>query len=185
MAENRFLKYKEGVKRTPAIDRTVQLLDSYFDGCPSWVTSGLRSPEDQVAIIMEKAKRHGISGDFQEFSSPDIYPAKHELIDGKPLFWWQRTWSKLLSLGDIVNPPLPAECLSDYFRPGSHENKKGQIIPLSPHQRGLAFDIGGQEDLLGRAKRVMKAFQSGECFIVEYLVENVNNALHCDVRQIG
>lgn len=183
-----WLTYQESVKKTPAITRAVGLLDPYFEGESSEITSGWRAPMDQLRIILDKAKRHGIDNDFPEFKQPnkDMRPPEIcVIVDDKPLFWWQRTWSKLLSIGDIVNPPIPAIILFDYVRPGSTENKKGQIIQISPHQRGLAFDIAGGENLTEKAKRVMKASQEGNCFITNFLVEHVNNAVHVDVQQIG
>lgn len=182
----KWLKYQDNVKKTPAIARAVDLLDPYFEGEPSEISSGWRAPEDQLRIIMEKAERHKIENDFDEFKRQGFtFPDVVVSIDGKPLFWWQRTWSKLLSIGDIVNPPIPAECLFDYVRPGDTENKKGTIIQISPHQRGLAFDVAGGQSLTEKAKRVMHAKQEGLAFIQNFLVEHVNNAVHVDVRQIG
>lgn len=181
-----WLTYRDNVKKTPAITRAVSLLDHYFEGESSEITSGWRAPMDQVRIIQEKAKRHGIHTEFPEFMAMSMRePEIMELIDGKPLYWWQRTWSKLLSIGDIVNPPIPAEVLFDYVRPGSSENKKGTTIGISPHQRGLAFDVGGGTNLTEKAKRVMRAKQEGNCFLVNFLVEHTNNAVHCDIQQIG
>lgn len=181
-----WLTYRENVKKTPAITRAVELLDPYFDGESSEVTSGWRAPLDQIRIISEKMKKHGIYNDFPEFDlhmSSD--PEFGVEVDGEIVYYWQRGWSKLLNIGDIINPPVPAKCLYDYFRPGSQENKKGQVIQISPHQRGLAFDIGGGQDLKEKAKRVMRAFQAGDAFIKSYLCEHINNAVHVDVTQIG
>jgi len=181
-----WLTYRENVKKTPAIVRTVELLDPYFEGLSAEVTSGLRTPEDQIRIIAEKMKRHGIYSDFPEFdlhlnSAPEFGVE----IDDEVLYFWQRGWSKCLNIGDIVNPPLPARCVFDYFRPGNPENKKGQTIGISPHQRGLAFDLSGGSNLMEVCKRVMKAYQKGDCFITDYLQERINNAAHVGVKQIG
>ena len=181
-----WLTFRENVKKTPAIARTVELLDPYFEGESSEVTSGLRTHQDQINIIAEKMKRHGIYKDFPEFdlhlgSSVDFGVE----IEDEVVYFWQRGWGKLLNIGDIVNPPIPAKVIFDYFRPGNPENKKGQIIGISPHQKGLAFDISGGNNLMEKAKRVMKAFQSGDCFITDYLQERINNAMHVGVRQIG
>ena len=180
-----WLIYLESVKKTPAITRTVELLDSYFNGESSMITSGWRAPMDQVRIIVEKAKKHGIDKEFPEFSvvkEPEVM----DLIMDKPRYWWQRTWSRLLHLQDIVNPPIPAELLEDYWNPlNPNHNKKGEIIQVSNHQRGLSFDIGGEDNLIEKSKRVMKANQAGGCFIVSYLTERINNAVHVDVQQIG
>lgn len=184
----KWLSFQEDVKKTPAIVRSVELLDPYFEGEPSIVTSGLRSVQDQMGLIIQKAKRHRLENEFKEFQEHLQDPPERALfVDGMPqaIFWWQRTWSKLLSIGDIVNPPIAAACLFDYFRPESQENKKGQIIGVSPHSRGLAFDIGGGSNLPEKSKRVRKAKQEGNCFIKDFLVEYVNNACHVDTVQIG
>lgn len=181
-----WLKFRETVKKTPAIVRSVELLDKYFEGEPSEITSGLRTERDQINIIAEKLKRHNLYKDFPEFENHKDADADFGLeVDDEVVYFWQRGWSRLLSISDIVNPPIPARCLYDYFRPGSQENKKGQTIGVSPHQRGLAYDIGGGDNLTEKAKRVMKALQSGECFLTNFLVEHVNNAVHCDAQQIG
>lgn len=182
------LTYADNVKKTPAITRAIGLLDPYFDGEPSVITSGWRAPLDQVRIISDKAKRHGVDAEFPEFLANHMQAAELIVkVEDSAFFWWQRTWSRLLNIGDIVNPPVPATCLFDYTRPGDAHNKKGEIIQVSPHQRGTAFDIGGGDPsrLLEKAKRVMKAYQDGGCFLKEYLVEKINNAVHCDVVQIG
>lgn len=180
------LIYKDGVRKTPAITRTVDLLESYFEDFSAEVTSGLRTHQEQINIISEKMKRHGIYKDFPEFdlhlgSSVDFSVD----VDDQIIYFWQRGWSKCLNIGDIVNPPLPAKCLYDYFRPGDTENKKGQVIEISPHQRGLAFDISGGSNLTEVCKRVMHAYQKGDCFILNYLQERINNACHVGVKQIG
>lgn len=182
----KWLSFLEGVVNTPAIARSAELLDPYFEGEPSVITSGLRSPEKQLAVILEKIARHGFIEDYAELKLAGGHDFTVQVpINDETLYWWQRGWSRLLSIGDIVNPPIPAKVMFDYYRPGSNENKKGQIIQISPHQRGLAFDIGGGSDVMEKAKRVMKAHQEDNCFIESYLVERVNNAVHVDVRQIG
>lgn len=182
------INFSDDVVKTPAIVRSVELLDAYFDGEPSIISSGFRTARKQLETIIEKAKRHGIDGEFYEFhNNLDKEPEFALFVDGyeKAIFFWERTWSKLLSLSDIVNPPVPATVLFDYFRPGSLENKKGLTIGISPHMHGLAFDIKGENRLIQKANRVIKAFNDKNCFLTAYLVEHGNNAIHCDVRQIG
>ena len=184
------LTLRAGVHLTPSISRTLELMDKYFDGEPSVITSGLRTQQDQISIIMQKLIRHKKDVEFKEFVwgvEQRSHPADTVHVDelDRDLFWWQRAWSRLLNMGDIVNPPLPAEVLFDYYRPGSTNNKKGEIIQISPHQRGLAFDIGGGDDLLGKSKCVVKAVESRECFISNFLIEKINNAVHVDTLQIG
>lgn len=182
------LSWGVGVKLTPAITRTAELLDPYFEGEPSWITSGLRTPIDQLQVILKKMLQHNLEDEFPEVKTSLGAGIEYKIYIpefNQELYWWARIWSKLLSLGDIVNPPIPTEVLFDYFRPGSLTNKKGEIISISPHMRGLALDIGGGKSLIEKAKRVMKAKQEGSCFILNFLVEHINNAVHVDVQQIG
>lgn len=184
------LSIDPGVILTPSISRTIELMDKHFKGEPSKISSGLRTPHDQIRIITEKLVRHGHADEFLEFSQgrknnwsadttvhlPDI---------DRDLFWWQRGWSRLLNLGDIINPPVPAEVMFDYFRPGNPKNKKGEVIQISPHQRGTAFDIRGEGSLLEKSKCVVKAVEARDCFIKSWLLEHVNNACHIDCFLVG
>lgn len=182
---NGYLTFRDGVKTTPEILRSVEALAPFFDGESSEVTSGLRTERDQLGIIMGKLGRHGFDTEFDEFKANIDADIEHKVeINGETYYWWQRSWSRLLSIGDIVNPPVPAIVLFDYFRPGSTTNKKGETIGLSPHQKGLAYDIGGGKNLLEKYKRVMQANQVGKAFITDYLCERVNNAVHIGCRKI-
>ena len=181
-----WLSYRPNIKKTPSITRTIEILDPYFNGEPSEITSGLRTPHDQIKIIFEKLARHRLDEEFEEFKMHFGSDLELKIQVGDDIiYWWQRAWSRLLNIGDIVNPPYPAKCLFDYFRPGSSGNKNGQIIDISPHQRGTAFDIGGGSNLIEKAKRVMKAYQDGRSFLNSYLIERINNAVHCDTRAFG
>ena len=173
-------------KNSPAIQRSLELLDPYFHGEQSWISSGLRTEHDQLTIILGKLTQHKLDDQFDElkkYLGSDLNLLVD--VDGFSYYWWQRAWSKLLNIGEIVNPPIPAKVLFDYIRPGSTENRKGQIIGMSQHQHGLAFDIEGNGRLMEKAKLVMAANQEGKCFLHSYLVERKNNAIHCDVEQVG
>lgn len=184
----KFLTFNPQARLTPAITRAAECMDKFFEGEASIISSGLRGPIDQLKIIRDKAQEWGFLGEFPEMIDCEGCGVEHtvHISDlNRDLFYWQRTWSKLLNVGYVVNPPVPAEVLFDYFRPGNPKNKKGEIIMISPHQRGLALDISGGDNLLEKAKRVMKAFQSGEAFISDFLVENINVSIHVGVKQIG
>jgi len=169
------------VKTTATIERTISLLDPYFEDLTSQVTSGLRTAQDQLNIIIQKVEQHKIDNLFQEFHEYKGHNYMEKVnIGGELLYWWQKSWGKLLSIGEIVNPPTPAEVLFDYFRPGSNVNRKGRIIDVSNHTKGISFDIGGGADLDERVKRVQQAAQDGSCFIRDYLKEVVNGAIHVD-----
>ena len=186
----KYLTIKPEVHLTPSITRTAELMDKYFEGVPSIITSGLRTEEEQLGIIIKKLAKNGKDREFPEFmvGIMERWPANkttHITEINRDLFWWQRAWSRLLNISDIVNPPLPAELIFDYYRPGSTRNKKGEIIQISRHQRGLSLDIGGGDNLTEKSKCVLKAHESGECFIQNFLIERVNNAVHVDTLQIG
>lgn len=181
------LTWDDGVRKTPAIVRTAEILDAHFEGEPSIITSGLRTKEDQLALIIEKLILHKKDKEFAEFvPGQPIDKTVHvnlHLNDGRDIFWWQRGWSRLLNIGEIINPPIPAEVLFDYIV-GGH-NKSGEVIQISNHMRGLSLDIGGGKDLKAKAKCVLAAVNAGDCFITGWKIESVNNACHVDVRQIG
>lgn len=184
------LVIRNGVHLTPSIQRTIELMDKFFDGEVSEITSGLRTTQDQLTVILQKVARHGKDTEFVEFVNgvENRWPVDKIVHLGdinRDLYWWQRAWSRLLNIGDIVNPPYPAEVIFDYIRPGDLKNKKGEVIQVSNHSHGLAFDIGGGHDITEKAKRVVRALQSGECFIRSWLLEHVNNACHIDTEQIG
>lgn len=179
------LTLSEGVITTPTIDRTLYLLDPYFHDSKAFVTSGLRTAKDQLNIIKKKVLSNGIDKIYSEWNTDN--PSVDQSIDflGKNYYWWQRAWSKLLSIGEIVNPPLPAEVLLDYFRPGSTINLKGRIIGISNHMAGNSFDIGGGTSIEKKAEKVEHAKKEGNCYIHGYLVEKVNNAIHVDCEPIN
>lgn len=190
----KWLFLSPGVELTATTKRSIEALDPYFDGEPSVVTSALRTTVNQLGVIAQKVERHGIAKDFTEWrqgiSEKWTVGQKINLSGVGMVYWWQPAWSKLLNIGDVVNPPLPACVLMDYWRPGDpHDdahNKNGQEIGVSNHMRGGSYDIGGGEkkNLIEKAKRVMQAKQEGKAFISSYLIEHINNAVHVDADPI-
>lgn len=180
---NKFLIVNPSVVLTEHIDPVIFELDSYFeaDGLKSKVTSGLRNSSDQLRIIRGALVTHRIADD---------YPQAFEDMTGKfiwkekEVYNWQPGWSKLLNLGFIVNPPFDAKALMDYYRPGSAENRKGQIIHQSPHTRGTAFDIGGGPDGITQEQAVLNKAIGKVKGLKGFLLERNNNAVHCDCKYI-
>lgn len=171
------LTLASGVILSPASTRTALAMDPFFDGEPSVITSGDRSPEHQLRIIADKIVRHGLDKKdalWQEFvgNAPDLKVK----VDGQEMFWWQPGWSKVLEIGDIVNPPLPAVSLGSY--------KPGKLIGISDHMKRIALDIGGGNNLLNKVLRVQKAVDAGTCWIAYFKQEPVNNAVHVGVVPI-
>lgn len=186
--ELKYLKIRDGCHLTPSIQRSIELADKFFEGEPSEVTSGLRTEHSQLSIIMQKLARHEKDHEFVEFVNGvenhwPIDKTIHLSDISRDLFWWQRAWSRLLNIGEIINPPIPAEVMFDYVNDG--RNKKGEILQISNHQHGLSWDVGGGKDLKAKAKCVLAAVNSGECFIKGYRIERINNAVHVDTLQIG
>jgi hypothetical protein len=173
----------ENVTVNETIERSLIEIDIFFQGHVVKVTSGVRTADDQMQIIARNARRLGIDKEFPEFemyvgNEPGI-KYKTEDFEG---YWWHRTWAKLLNIGFIVNPPLPATVLFDYWRPGNPKddahNRKGKFIDVSSHQRGWAYDLGGGDNLDEVTIRVLRAKQRNGCHIYSYLKEKVNNAVH-------
>jgi len=183
------LTLRATVHLTPSIQRTIELMDKFFDGEPTDVTDGFRTTHDQLALIIKKLATHGKDMEFMEFvqgikQSFRIEDTAHIPEINRDLFWWQRGWSRLLNIGEIINPPVPAEVMFDYVNDG--RNKKGEIIQISNHQHGLAVDFGGGKNLLAKSKCVLKAKESGECFIKNFRIEKgAQNCVHVDTIQIG
>jgi hypothetical protein len=181
---NKFLIVKPNVVLTPHIDGVIAQLDAFFAAAnlKAFVTSGLRDSDSQLRIIRNELTRRHIASDFQEA----FQPLTDKIIwEGQEVYAWQPAWSKLLSLGYIVNPPLTAKVLMDYVRPGSSENRKGQLIGQSPHTRGTAFDIGGGVNGLTDEVIVLVNAKEKVNGMKDYLIERNNNAIHVDCRLVA
>lgn len=184
-ADNKFLRVKPGVILTPVLEAGAVELEKDFAaaGVVAWITSGKRGPEDQLRIIR---------GALVKLKLDAIYPEAFKCglqdkiqYQGKTVFAWQPGWSALLNAGFVVNPPLAAECLMDYYRPGSTVNKKGKVIGMTPHWKGTALDIGGGPDgisgITTNELSVMnKAMARKAKGLKGFLPEHGNNAIHCD-----
>lgn len=175
--ENKWLIVRPHVILTEQIDPVILALDENFKkaNLRSYVTSGLRKPEDQLRIIQGELTRRGLAQHYQE--AFDLITGKTK-YEGVEVYNWQVGWSKLLSVGFIVNPPYAAKCLTDYYRPGSSENKKGQFIGQSPHTKGTAFDIGGGQDGLDNELAIVRSAKIAG--LKGYLLERNQNCLHVD-----
>ena len=168
-----YLIAKYGVVLTDSILETISLLMPYFTEAKHYatITSGFRSPEAQLDLIKDYAQKHNIIKEY-----PDLLGCSLQDKDRDDNYAWQKAWSKLLKLGIIINPPLPAKVLFDYFKNGV--NQKGKTISASPHIRGTDFDIGGGDDIQTKINIVNKAYREGKANIKYYVVEIKNNAIH-------
>lgn len=184
---NKWLTVSSNVILTETCDPVIVALDSHFESArvKARVTSCLRTPDSQLAIIRNYMRSKGLDEKYPVGMSCGIdevirwnNPDSGQLEE---VYGWQPAWSKLLNIGVIINPPLPARVLMDYYRRG--DNRKGAIIQPSPHFRGTAFDIGGAANGIDDELTVVAAaYKLGVKGFINYLPEHDNNAIHCDCR---
>lgn len=179
--KNKFLLVKKGVVLNAFLDGVVNKLDKFFEQANhiAYVTSGIRTAEEQLRIIKNFVKEKKIADEFIDSATVNSLV----LWNGKQIYSWQLAWSKLLNIGVIVNPPLKAEVLLDYIH-RSGENQKGFIKNPSVHFLGLAFDIGGGLNSVKDEETILdEAIKSKEMpEIVGTVVERENNCLHVDLK---
>lgn len=172
------LKLSSGVTRTDETDPIIQALDPYFEGCSSYITSILRTPEHQLEIIEDFAKDKGLLLKEEKLNFTDKV-----FYLGREVLKWQLIWSQVYSKGIIVNPPQDAEIICDCFVHG--ENIKGVVINASEHFKGTAFDIGGRmqdgtKNPELKYSLVVKAKNDG-VKIRKLVLEHQNDAVHVAV----
>ena len=182
-ADKIFLKVRPGVVLTPVIEPVICALEVHFRqaGIRAFVTSGLRDAYDQLRIVKKYLKVKGLDSFY-----PEAMACKHPLEKIRGYYAWQLGWSHLLNAGVIINPPLAAECLMDYYRNG--KNRKGHIINQTPHANGVCFDIGGAggDDVSIKDELVVMtaAMKAGVKGLINILPEHNNNAIHCDCVRV-
>ena len=180
--DNKFLIVRPSIRLTPIISPVLMEMDKIFQelGVTARVTRGQSTSEDQLAIVVQYAKRYGVDKEFPEVLrclATDKIGTSNEYV-------WQRAWSRLLNIGVIINPPYPAVALFDYIRNGG--NRKGQRIGYSPHVHGTAFDIGGgtDHDISNELVVVEEAKRRKIPGLKGYLPERKNNCVHIDCIKI-
>lgn len=166
---NRYLKVPTSIILNEKLDNVLYDIDCDFRDHPETVTSAVRTPEDQLRIIRKYLVSKGLDQKYPEAMTAKIT----DRYEGQDEFVWQKAWSALLNIGVIINPPLAAVVLMDYVRGGV--NKKGQLIGMSPHTRGTAFDLSGTDSL-----RIVQGLKLRGA-IKSYLIERENNCIHCDI----
>lgn len=176
---NKFLTLRSGVIRTAVTDPVIARLEPYFAerNHHAIVESIFRDPDAQLRLIQKYCRQRNV-----KYTQVHWATVKSRIeFQGRDVYQWQPAWSALLSIGVIINPPLDAVCLMDYWRDGI--NKKGRMIPASPHQRGTEFDIGGRggsdatvTDELAVVQEAMR--RDPAIGIRSYTIERENNCLH-------
>src|SRR3990167_4508686 len=178
---NKFLTFKAGVIRTEHTDPVIARLEPYFAARShhALVTSVYRHPEAQLRLIQDLARKEGI-----DILRPEI---TYAILDGQmtwvghTYYQWQLAWSKLLSIGVIISPPIDAVALFDYWKDGI--NNKDQSISASSHRLGTAFDIGGRggegQTRADEVEIVQGAMKTDPNIGIRSItVERKNNCLH-------
>lgn len=126
--------------------RVIYKIQQHTLGHMLTVTRGHSTPLEQLQTIADFALRHNVR--FHEFDAENFAPEDlHRTveIDGQHRYCWQQTWSRLLHLGIVVNPPLVAECLEDYINDQGY-NRKGESIQPSPHILSDPIDFSARID---------------------------------------
>ena len=161
---------------TQLIDIVMNEIEEVEDDFVLYFTSGFRGANDQLRIIVEKARIHKIV--YPELDPTNVNKKITIPEFSYDVYTWYRTWGKLLNIGEIVNPPFDAICPYDYIN-SSGVNKKGQLILQTPHARGRAFDVAARPDM-ATVEAKIKMLMERKVGIKNYKVEPVNGAVHCD-----
>ena len=178
--ENKFLKVDPKVVLNTLIEKVVIALDAYFEkaNLKAVVTSGVRTSEDQLRIIRQFLTSKKLNIKYPEAMSGLV---TDKLADGN--YIWQMGWSALLNCGIIINPPLKAKLLLDYFN-ASGKNRNGDVFEKTIHSNGLAVDIGGGSDGLNNEVAVVEKAKKEIPEIVSWVIERSNNCLHLNLKEI-
>lgn len=175
---NKYLKVSTNVVLTSTIDNVITSLDPYFERCPAVVTSGFRDGARQLKVIISYLKVKGI---INQYSGCENWKVTDMDPNNKANYIWQMAWSHLLSVGVIINPPVQAKCLRDYFRNG--KNLKGVMFNQTPHATGKAFNIGGSSNgPADEAQCIERAIADKLPGIVNYVFERENNCIHVNCK---
>jgi hypothetical protein len=186
-----YLEVLDAVVLTAAIEDSITAVRPYFEkaGLKAFVTSGKRDPSDQLRIIRDYSINKKIRGLYPEFSQGlflnwSLDKKVKFQIDGvdREIFWWQQTWSKLLNIGVLINPPITAECLMDSLR-ANGTNRKNCVIPASSHFSGKAWDIGGGDDHnpTNEYQVIEEAKKDQNTRIFSLTLERENNCIHINI----
>ena len=170
----KYLTLLPGISRTTCTDPVIFALDTFFHERPAHVSSIYRSPQHQLTLIRDFATQKGLVSKYPEAMTCDL-----DDRDAQGHYVWQWLWSDLLHSGIIINPPLNAHVLLDYFRDGV--NKRGELIPQSTHTMGIAFDISGRyndENILNDIIQIMAKVFYKQIGIKSTTIEHQNDCFH-------
>ena len=176
--DNKYLIVLPHVVLTPTIEPVIIALDKHFEkaNLKAVVTSGLRDSDDQLRIIRQYLTTKKLNIKYPEAMSGKV---TDKLPNGE--YRWQMGWSALLNGGIIINPPLDAILLMDYFN-AKGVNRKGDLFHKTAHATGKPFDIGGGADGLNNEIAVIESAKKDIPGIVGWVIERNNNCLHVDCK---
>lgn len=182
--DNKFLKVNSNVVLNPLIEKVVIALDSHFEkaGLKAVVTSGVRTADDQLRIIRQFLVSKQLGTKYQEALTGLVTDTT--TLNGEVVYVWQMGWSALLNAGIIINPPLRAKLLMDYFNVHKH-NRKGDFFEQTAHASGVCVDIGGGADGLNNEVAVIEEAKKDIPEISSWVIERNNNCLHLNLKKIG
>lgn len=170
---------------TKTIDTVIYGLEPIFQDkrVRAVVTSGYRSREKQLELILQKALQNSVAiPGVPDLATADL---NAEIVfEGEQTKLWHLVWSKLLSLEVMINPPEPARAKFAYKR-GGVDKPAGNLVGISPHQLGNAFDAA-RADLDRIAEVLEEAKKVGVPGLHGWLVERnkSNRAVHVDCREV-
>ncbi len=186
-ADNKYLIVKSGVILTPIVEPVIVALDQWFQaaGLRAYVTRALTDAYGQLDTVQTYIKVRGL-----EKMYPEAMLCRNPMDMIGKFYAWQLAWSHLLNLKVIINPPLAAVCLMDYYGPdGKGTNRKGKLIIQTPHMNPVStgkgcFDIGGKTGMDPTINDelviVKNAEKKGIKGMIHVLPEHNNNAIHID-----
>lgn len=146
------------------------------------VTSGVRTTEHQLSLILEEAERRKL-GDKYDLDSIRHSMMQTVLFNGRPVFAFVPVWSELLRQGYMINPPIAARCVFAYTKADGTQIPANTMLDISTHQKGRGVDIDGDDksadDIVVLEKFVKKLHDAGSLPMVQsWLREPKNDCLH-------
>lgn len=161
-----FITIASNAVLNPQIESVAKALDEHFRKANLKVTltSGYRSPQDQLRLIRTQAIQRGLDRLY-----PSITTATVDNVES-----WLNAWDDLLHRQKyIINPPVPA----------TSRIVPGKQYSASPHSSGLAFDLSGAD--LDRIAKVVQGYCQQGGPLRQILVERNNNAVHVGIDGTG
>jgi hypothetical protein len=189
--EHPWLRVDPTVELTDLICISVEAARPHFEKhqIKGEVTSGKRDALNQVKEIIRQAHEHGIADLFPEFvqgikegwapevlvDAPVEIQTKYKLTK---VYWWQRTLSRELAIGVIINPAIKCHILDKYVRKSTGEDMDGKFMEASDHEHGTCWDLGARQQL-DEKKVVAEECQADPACRISYIrVELVNGCIH-------